>query len=90
MGRIFFFVIVALLIWIAWTFQRKQRIIERRMQDLERREAEERSENGGALAKEQTEMAQCEHCGIFFPASEAVKVRGHVFCSDICKRRAGY
>jgi uncharacterized protein len=26
-------------------------------------------------------MAQCAHCGVHFPASEAVRADGHDYCS---------
>mgnify|MGYP000038345874 CR=1 FL=1 len=89
MGRILFFVLLAALIWIAWTFQRRQRIRERQMSErLRELEKQQESRSGGA-SKEETAMAQCEHCGVYFPKSEAVVADGHVFCSEVCRQRAG-
>jgi len=37
---------------------------------------------GQAEAPAQIEaMAQCAHCGIYFPASETVRADGHDYCS---------
>ena len=37
---------------------------------------------GAAKAPVQFEaMAQCSHCGMYFPASESVRADGHDYCS---------
>jgi uncharacterized protein len=37
---------------------------------------------GAAKAPVQIEaMAQCTHCGMYFPASESVRADGHDYCS---------
>ncbi len=86
MGRLLFFVLLALLIWIAWTIQRRQKAYHRRTEARLRR-MEERQ---GIHPEQELEMStlECEQCGIYFPKSEAVHRNGHVYCSEVCAERA--
>jgi uncharacterized protein len=70
MGKLLFWILVAVAIF---GFARFTSLVQRR-QDLARKAADER-------ALEQTEMLQCDHCGVYFPADEAVRRGGRVFCS---------
>lgn len=87
MGRILFFILLAVLIWIAWTIQRRQRNFQRRMSER-LREVEERQGIRPAQ-KIETQTTQCEYCGVYFPQSEAIRdEEGHIYCSEICRDRA--
>ncbi|MEZ5651167.1 MAG: PP0621 family protein [Burkholderiaceae bacterium] len=70
MGKLLFWVLVAVVIFGVVRFNA---IVQRRQSMA--REAEQKR------ALEQEAMLQCERCGIYFPASEAVRAHGRVYCS---------
>ena len=80
MGRIFFFIALAVLIYLGIVLARRRRI-----QNVARRTRREQ-EGGQALP-----MIRCPVCGTHFPADEAVMGKGVRYCSEKCrdKVRAG-
>ena len=87
MGRIIFFVLLAVLIWLAWTIQRRQKNFQNKMSER-MREMEER-QGIRPSEKIETQTTQCEYCGVYFPQSEAIKDEaGHKYCSGVCRDRA--
>ncbi len=86
MGRILFFVLLAVAIWVAWTLGRRTRLNESEREELNRLRAQNHPKyrQDVSLASETT-MVQCQHCGVYFPKSEAVLRGSHIFCSTRCR-----
>ncbi len=74
MGRILFFVLFALLVYVAI-----RRIFAKHVRDDDSRE-EIKPKSTKKISGEK--MVQCEHCGVYVSESECVKKGGHYFCSD--------
>lgn len=91
MGRILFFVVLLLALWIAWTISRRNRMNERDRAELRRLRRKERDGRMGesqAVTDPNTTMIRCEQCGVYFPESEAIRDQhGHRFCSETCQER---
>ena len=78
MGRILFFVALAVAMWVAWTLSRRRNSL-----DNEDREAQGKSrEPSGEV------MVKCDHCGLYFPKREAVLSKERVYCSKRCRDAA--
>lgn len=71
MTRVLFWLALALLVGFA--VRSKLRALELKRQQGER---------GSAALDDAEPMANCAHCHMYFPASEAVRVGGHDFCSS--------
>ena len=70
MGKLIFWVVV-----LAIGFA-----IYRLVQIMNRKSERARAELPDPEAPREDVM-QCEHCGVYFPASEAVRAGGRIFCS---------
>ena len=79
MGRVLFFVLLALLAYAGVVLARKSRV--RGGREPGREEAA-----GGRSAP--VRMAKCPVCGAFFPEDEAVLGAGVAYCSERCRARA--
>ncbi len=75
MGRILFFVLFALLVYVAI-----RRIFAKHARDDDYSREETRPGSAKKISGEK--MVQCEHCGVYVSESECVKRGGHYFCSD--------
>lgn len=75
MGRIFFFIALAALIYLGIVLARRRRI-----RDVARRTRREQ-----AAADQALPMIRCPVCGTHFPADEAVMGRGVRYCSEKCR-----
>jgi len=73
MSRIVFWILLAGLVIFA--VRAKLKALGARQQQDVKREAPQQ-----AVAEIET-MTQCAHCGVHFPASEAVRADGHDYCS---------
>ena len=85
MGRILFFVLLALGIAVAWSLSRRRNKLDNRERlelELLRRERR-RDEERRAAAGEQ--MVRCAHCGVYVPAGDALRRGEHVCCSPKCR-----
>ena len=85
MGRILFFVLLALGIAVAWSLSRRRNKLDNRERlelELLRRERR-RDEERRAAAGEQ--MVCCAHCGVYVPAGDALRRGEHVYCSPKCR-----
>lgn len=89
MGRILFFLVLIIVMAVAWAISRRRNSLsnEERVELEAFRKAER--ERGRKSAKAIGEpMAKCEYCGVFFPRREAVHSGEHVYCSARCRDRA--
>ncbi len=78
MGRILFWVILAVVIYAAFVFARKSRSARIA-----------REERGGAReSKFPAPMIECPECGTYFPEDEAVLGDGKAYCSERCRKKA--
>ncbi len=80
MGRILFFVLFALLVYIA---------VRRFLAKYTRADDDSREEVRPRSAKKISgeKMVQCEHCGVYVSEAECVMKGGHYFCcSDHAKK----
>lgn len=69
---------IALIVLVVFAVRSKLRAIARRNQvPPHMGTGPRRSEPAGQIEA----MAQCAHCGMYFPASEAVRADGHDYCS---------
>ena len=78
MGRILFFVALAVAMWVAWTLSRRRNSLDN----------EERRELKRLRAKEREAQGKCDHCGLYFPKREAVLSKERVYCSKRCRDAA--
>ncbi|KQQ47757.1 hypothetical protein ASF61_01470 [Duganella sp. Leaf126] len=60
--------------------QQMQQAMEQPRQQPHQQSAH-RQRAGGQAASEAETMLACAHCGVFFPASEAVRFDGAIYCS---------
>jgi len=72
MGRIFFFVLLALAVYIAWKWLQRASVTQG-VQPKPR-------------ATSAQAMVSCAHCGLHVPQSDALAVDGRYFCSDEHRR----
>lgn len=82
MGRILFWVGLAVIIWAVIVLGRKRRVEHKqeKRQETCKREASEQ----GATVR----MQQCPICGTHFPEDEAVLGNGVAYCSEKCRGKA--
>lgn len=74
MGRILFFVLIAVLfLWLIASYRRA----------LKKRQEEARK---GPATLEGEDMVRCVHCGVHLPRSESITSEGKYFCSDEHRR----
>ncbi len=88
MGRIIFWILLFAFIAISWMISRRRSSLtneERVELEVLRREAK----NRGRSRELGEPMSKCEYCGMYFPAREAVRRRGRVYCSGRCRDAAG-
>lgn len=91
MGRILFFVGLAVLMWVAWAISRRNNKLDneerRELRRLrrEKAEGEKRAERTRALGEM---MVKCAHCGTYFPKSEGVRRGDRLYCSVACRDKA--
>ena len=81
MGRIIFFLVLIIVMAVAWAISRRRNSLS----NEERVELEAFRKAEKALGEP---MEKCEHCGVFFPRREAVRAGGHVYCSERCRDAA--
>ena len=73
MGRILFFVLIAVLfLWLIASYRRT----------LKKRQEERK----GPASLEGEDMVRCIHCGVHLPRSESITSEGKYFCSDEHRR----
>lgn len=77
MGRILFWVVLAVVLYVAFAFARGRR--SSRVND--KRRADGRSRQPAA-------MIECPQCGTYFPEDEAVLGDGKAYCSERCRKKA--
>ena len=76
MGRILFFILIAVLfLWLISSYRRA----------LKKRQEEARKGSGPATI-EGEDMVRCVHCGVHLPRSESITSEGKFFCSDEHRR----
>jgi uncharacterized protein len=85
MGKLLSWVVLAIAGWLAW---RLVGVVQRKL-EAARREAAERGAAGqgpgagagreGAALRDER-IVPCAHCGVHFPASEAVERGGRLYC----------
>lgn len=78
MGRILFWVILAVALFAAITFARGRRSSQ---VSAQKREESKKS-------KFPTAMIECPECGAYFPEDEAVLGEGKAYCSERCCKKA--
>ncbi|HEX4842150.1 MAG TPA: PP0621 family protein [Limnobacter sp.] len=72
MGRILFFVGLAIVVWVVWkAWQRKQ---------LDNQPGVKAQQKGNLGRKQQEEILPCRHCGAYSPLSEGVMMQGRFYC----------
>lgn len=72
MGRIFFFLLLALAVYVAWKWVQRASVA---------RTSQPKPRAASAQA-----MVSCAHCGLHLPQSDALAVSGRYFCSDEHRR----
>ncbi len=86
MGKLAFWVVVAVVAWFAWQAWRRA---ERAQLRAQRSEDADRSTAPEQLAES---ILRCGHCGLHVPASEALRDADAVYCSpahrDAARRAA--
>ncbi|WP_306480720.1 PP0621 family protein [Limnobacter sp.] len=81
MGRILFFLGLALLAWILFkSWQRKQ---------LGEKPGVDVKQKGNLGRKTQEEILPCQHCGAYSPMSEGVMMQGRFYCGLEHAKAAG-
>lgn len=91
MGRILFFVGLAVLMWVAWAISRRNNKLDneerRELRRLrrEKAEGEKHAERTRALGEM---MVKCAQCGTYFPKSEGVRRGDRLYCSVKCRDKA--
>ena len=89
MGRILFFVALALAMWVAWTLSRRRNSLDNEeRRELKRLRAKEREAQGKSREPSGEVMVKCDHCGLYFPKREAVLSKERVYCSKRCRDAA--
>lgn len=78
MGRILFWVILAVLLYIAFAFARKRRSAR----------VESDKQQDGKRSRFMSAMIECPECGAYFPEEEAVLGDGNAYCSERCRKKA--
>lgn len=90
MGKLLSWVVLAVLVYLAYRVLRvSKRRAERARDAAERvRDAPQRARNGesvrgrdGVADPAGERMVACAHCGVYLPASEALEAGGRSFCS---------
>lgn len=85
MGRILFFLLLAVVIGVAWSLSRRRNKLdnkERLELELLRRERRREDERREAAGEQ---MVRCAHCGVYVPLGDALR-RGEAFyCSSECR-----
>lgn len=79
MGKLLFWIVVAVIGYLAWRFVQ---VSQRRSEWAARK-----PESSGGSGEEA--MRRCEVCGIHLPESEAVSARGHYYCCVEHRDEAG-
>lgn len=89
MGRILFFVALAVALWIVWSLKRRWNALDneerrelKRLREKEREREERLHHPVGEV------MVKCDACGVFFPKKEAVLRGESVYCSKACRDRS--
>ncbi|MFC0254328.1 PP0621 family protein [Massilia consociata] len=74
---------IALIILVGFAVRAKLRkLVARHEASLREQMHEQQGQQPGRQAPKEIEtMTQCAHCGVYFPASEAVHADGHDYCS---------
>lgn len=80
MSRILFWVLLAVVVYVAIVFARS-----RRSRDDERTVVRR---NGRKDPREPVAMIECPECGTHFPEDEAVLGDGVAYCSERCRKAA--
>ena len=76
-------IIVALVYYSRQKQRREKEQMEEELREMRRR-LQERERNRDVASA--GEMAQCPHCGTFFPKNEGVVKNGKLYCSKKCAR----
>lgn len=82
MGKVLFWIVVLGLGWLAWSLIR----VSQRKQERAQVEADEPASGLGGPAKKRKdkqgaeEIVACAHCGVYLPASTALKGKGGPYC----------
>lgn len=77
MGRILFFILIAVLfLWLISSYRRA----------LKKRHEEQARKAPGPATLEGEDMVRCVHCGVHLPRSESITSEGKFFCSDEHRR----
>lgn len=79
------FIIFIVIIWavVVWFKKFKNNVLD---QNGNGSNQENTTSHMAARSLEGERMVQCEYCGVHFPASEAVSVDGHIYCSEEHRR----
>ena len=72
MGRIFFFVLLALAVYIAWKWLQRASLTQ--------------AEQSRPRDTSAQVMVSCAHCGLHVPQSDSLAMDGRYFCSDEHRR----
>lgn len=89
MGRILFFVLLVVAIWIAWSLKRRRNALDNEeRRELKRLRQKERESQGRDKTPVGETMVKCDVCGVYFPKREAVLRGEHVYCSKACREKA--
>ena len=75
-------IVVALVYFSRQKQRREKEQMEEELREMRRREESERNRDVASSG----EMAQCPHCGTFFPKNEGVVKNGKLYCSKKCAR----
>ena len=77
--------IIIIVVALVYFSRQKQRREKEQMEE-ELREMRRRLEERNRDVASSGEMAQCPHCGTFFPKNEGVVKNGKLYCSKKCAR----
>ncbi|MCR2746119.1 PP0621 family protein [Limnobacter parvus] len=81
MGRILFFLGLALVAWMIFkSWQRKQ---------LDEKPSDKPKQKSSLGRKSQEEIMPCQHCGAYSPMSEGVLMQGRFYCGMEHAKAAG-
>lgn len=78
------FIIFLIVIWavVVWFKKFKNNLLKQ-----QNNQQETAASNIAARSLEGEKMVQCEHCGVHFPASEAIRdLDGHIYCTEEHRR----
>lgn len=79
------FIIFIVIIWavVVWFKKFKNNLLDQNSRASKQENAAgNTASNTAARSLEGEKMVQCEYCGVHFPASEAIRADGHIYCSE--------